>query len=225
MKGQDILLLLKLLSLAQPKEPYQLILRTEGWQGWKAQYDDDEAATSIEEDFATRFVKTADAPTYDDFLRSRYSVRSLAESTGISKSQVSLSLQRSYESGLARLDLRTGEPNVNAKLLCEFIVYGIRYVFPTKLGEVTRGIATAMAAPVLRQQVMTAGELVPVWPHALGNTKGQAVEPLASSVARAVRDDPLLYAMLALTDAIRIGLPREKNLATKLLAQLTGVDA
>ena len=66
---------------------------------------------------------------------------------------------------------------------------------------------------------MSAGELNPVWPDAEGNTKGKAVEPLYKSVTYAIRRDPQLYILLALVDAVRIGQPRERGLATKLLNQ------
>ena len=67
---------------------------------------------------------------------------------------------------------------------------------------------------------MTAGEFVPVWPDARGNTKGQAVEPLFKSVPEAVRKDPQLYALLALTDAIRFGQARERGYAVDKLITL-----
>lgn len=44
--------------------------------------------------------------------------------------------------------------------------------------------------------------------------------PLYKTVTGAVRRDSRLYALLALTDAIRLGQPRECNLAAELLAQM-----
>ena len=151
----------------------------------------------------------------------QFSVRALAESTGVSKSQVSLSLQRCQDLGLTTIDRFSGLPRANVQALGEFIVYGIRYVFPAKPGEITRGIATGLAAPVLQGKMMTAGEFVPVWPDARGDTKGQAVAPLFKSVPQVIETDPHLYALLALTDAIRIGQARERNYAAdKLIALL-----
>ena len=154
-----------------------------------------------------------------------YSVRALAEETGISKSQVSLALQRCLEVGLARKDRKIGVPRANTKALFDFIVHGLRYVFPARPGEITRGIATAFAAPVLEGWLYSSGELVMVWPDATGDTKGQAVEPLFSSAPYAAHRDRELYAMLALVDAIRLGQPRESKLAAKLLADYLGVSA
>jgi len=156
-------------------------------------------------------------------LGQRYSVRGLALETGISKSQVSLALQRCFDVGLAKRDRIIGVPRTNTKGLFEFIAYGLRYVFPAKLGAVTRGIATSLGALVLEGQLMSAGEFVPVWSDAQGDTKGQVVEPLFKSVTYAIQKDPELYALLALVDAIRLGQPRERNLATELIQQRLGV--
>ncbi|MDN3554898.1 hypothetical protein [Halomonas maura] len=158
----------------------------------------------------------------DDQLATRYSVRALAEETGISKSQASLSLQRCLEVGLIRKDRRTGAPRANVRALFNFIMHGVRYVFPAKPGEITRGIATTFAAPVLEGRLYSSGELLMVWPDARGNSKGQAIEPLFKSAPYAVRRDRELYAMLALVDAIRLGHPRESKLAAERLAEYLG---
>lgn len=160
----------------------------------------------------------------NEFIASLYTARKLEVETGISKSQINLSLNRCIEIGLAKKDRKIGIPRANVRALFEFIVFGIKYVFPTKPQEITRGIATAFAAPVLKEKLMSTGEYVPIWPDAKGNTKGQAVEPLYKSAVHAVRRDPEMYSMLALVDAIRIGQPREKSLAVELLKQHLGVS-
>lgn len=78
-----------------------------------------------------------------------YTARTLEEQTGISKSQIALSLNRCIEIGLAKMDRRHGVPRASKRALCEFIVYSLRYVFPARHGELTRGIATSFAAPAL----------------------------------------------------------------------------
>ncbi|MDQ7051001.1 MAG: hypothetical protein Q9M92_16290 [Enterobacterales bacterium] len=198
MKSQDILLLLKLISLhgdyKDPLKNSEVIDFHSEWRDW--------GHDEISPDYGQI-----------DYIESRFAVRALANETGISKSQVSLSLKRCNDVGLAKQDRKTLMPKTNTKALIEFIAYGIRYVFPTKPGEITRGIKTSIAAPVLRGQLMTSGDLPPVWPDARGNTKGVAIEPLHKNIRQAVKNDAALYAMLALTDAIRIGQPRERNLA------------
>lgn len=183
MKSQDIVILLKLVSLHKK-------YKGEG---------NDVSATEVD---------------------SLYSVRSLERFTGISKSQVNLSLNRMQEVGLSKTDNNKGCPTVNKQALLEFIVYGIRYVFPAKLGELTRGIATSVAAPVLSQQVRSSAELMPVWPSAEGDQKGLAVEPLHKNVMQSIKGDDLMYDLLALTDAIRIEQVRTKRIAVDLLTEL-----
>lgn len=146
-----------------------------------------------------------------------YTARALELQTGISKTQINLSLKHCMEIGLARTDRKLGVPRANTQALFEFIVYGLKYVFPARAKELTRGIATGFAAPVLDKRLISAGELVPVWSHAHGNTMGMSVEPLFKSAVDAARKDPQMYALLALIDAIRLGQPRERNLATQLL--------
>ncbi|MNE92580.1 hypothetical protein D3C80_1903190 [compost metagenome] len=90
-------------------------------------------------------------------------------------------------------------------------------MFPARKGELTRGTGTAFSAPMLREKLLNAGELDLVWPDAYGKTMGQAVEPLFKSCPRAVERDPVLYELLALVDAVRLGQPRERKLAIELL--------
>ena len=56
-----------------------------------------------------------------------------------------------------------------------------------------------------------------VWASPKGQMRGQAIEPLYKSVVKAVAGDPLLYELLALVDAVRVGRIREKELAVEQL--------
>ncbi|AWH16065.1 hypothetical protein C1922_01315 [Stenotrophomonas sp. ZAC14D2_NAIMI4_7] len=211
MKSQDLVLLFKIHSLWSSERPLPALLRSDAWKGWE---------TLAPSEVLQPDPKELSEVGYDEHRRSLFTVRQLAATTGISKSQVSLSLNRSLESGIAVVDRRTGLPKANGKALLGVIVHAVRYVFPARRGQVTRGIPTAMAAPVLRDQIVTAGEFVPVWPDPRGSIKGQAVEPLSEGVAQAVADDPLLYAMLSLADAMRIGQAREQSIAADLLREI-----
>jgi len=142
-----------------------------------------------------------------------YTVRAIAEQTGISKSEVSNSLNRCTKIGLVKADRKTNFPRTNSKSLKEFIIYGLKYVFPAEVKEIARGIPTSFAAPVLKDKIMSAGELIYVWPDAEGKNKGQTILPLCRSVAHAIARDQLLYELLALVDAIRLGNPREVEVA------------
>ena len=156
-------------------------------------------------------------------IESRYTARALEQETGISKSQVSLSINRCYHVDLLKKDRHLGVPRVNVRALEEFISYGLKYVFPAKMGELTRGVPTAFAAPILSEKLMSAGELPPVWPDATGKTKGLTIEPLFKSATFAIQRDHKLYALLALVDAIRVGQSREANLAKQLLKEQLGI--
>lgn len=219
MKSQDLGLLLKLISMEStylnpPGTLKALSGLPDDWQDWEIgdQYENEARG----QEFA--YLGTL-LPKDNNDLSDLYSVRSLAHETGISKSQVSLALKRIFDVGLAVKDRQYGYPKANTKALYEFIVYGLRYVFPAKPGEMTRGIATSVGAPVLANKLMTAGDTIPVWPDARGSTKGVSVEPLFKSVTYAVRRDHEMYAMLALIDAIRIGHAREREYAQGLLAK------
>lgn len=155
---------------------------------------------------------------------SQQSVRSLAAMTGVGKTEVSGSLNRSMDVGLAKRSAAGGVITVNRKTLYEFIYYGLGYVFPVRAQALTRGIPTAFAAPVLKKKLFSPGDIIPVWPSAEAKQMGQAVKPLYKTVPQAIGTDDALYAALALTDAIRLGNAREKNLAAKDLQLLLELD-
>jgi hypothetical protein len=215
MKSQDILLLLKLVCLYK-QEQRELKLGLEGsarlealqdygadgaWQGWEL-IDNDPEVLSPE-------VNAQD----------RYSVRNLEAMTGISKSEISASLKRSISVGLAVVDRKTKFPRANNRALKEFIEYGLKYVFPADPGKIMRGIPTSFAAPIMAGKLMTAGDIINVWPDPTGKEKGQAIQPLFKSVPRAVKQDAELYKLLALVDAIRLGNARESKIAIELLEE------
>ena len=213
MKSQDILLLLKLACLYK-QEQRELRLGLEGgarieelqeygpdnaWQGWELGDNDlNEAPPKVH-------------------LPDRYSVRNLEAMTGISKSEISASLKRSIAVGLAVIDRKTKFPRANNRALKEFIVYGIKYVFPAEPGKIMRGIPTSFASPIMAGKLMSAGDVINVWPDPTGKEKGQSIQPLFKSVPKAVKQDPVLYKLLALVDAIRLGHARETELAVQLL--------
>nr|WP_314860755.1 hypothetical protein [uncultured Undibacterium sp.] len=219
MKSQDIFLLLKLASLSHQERGLPFFLESK-WEDWEPQESYVSTQQSVDQGHQDDLLVDLrpNKKVLEDTIFAQYSVRALADSTGISKSEISLVLQRCYEVGLAKPDRLNRVPRVNATALTEFIIHGLKYVFPSKPAEITRGIATAWAAPVLQGQLMSAGEIHPVWPDARGNTKGQAITPLFKSVPYAVRSDARLYSMLALTDAIRIGQSRERNIAGEKLS-------
>lgn len=115
---------------------------------------------------------------------SDWSARGLAALTGVNKTEVNASLNRSIDSGLAIVSSADALPRSNSKALPEFIVYGIKYVFPVKPAELIRGIPTVFAAPILKKKLM-GGDIVPVWPDAASSDIGQSVSPLYKTVPQA----------------------------------------
>lgn len=143
----------------------------------------------------------------------KWSFAALAKSLFMSSSEVHAGYKRAEKSQL--INPITKKPNLTA--LEEFLIHGIRYTFPVKRGELTRGLPTASAVEPLKGLLVTNEESIPVWPYAKGNVRGFAFEPLYKSVPQAVELDPKLYKLLALVDAIRGGRTRERAIATKEL--------
>ena len=136
---------------------------------------------------------------------------SVAADLGISQAEISESVARSKNSGL----LDPKGKVVMKYTLTKFLQYGIRYAFPQKPGAIVRGIPTAHSALPLNNEIQSNEKYV--WAYAKGNTRGQSIEPLYPSVPEAVLKDEKLYELLAITDAIRVGRTREKELAVEYL--------
>lgn len=135
----------------------------------------------------------------------------MAESLGISQSEVSKSLVRLKFSGL----LDQSGKRVMKSALFELLYYGIRYVFPQRPGPVVRGVPTAHSASPLNQEIQSSEDYV--WPSGHGKHRGHSIVPLYPTVPEAVGKDPILYELLALVDALRVGRARERELAKKEL--------
>lgn len=125
--------------------------------------------------------------------------KDLAAQLKISNSEVSESLNRSMISGLIEEDKKT----IVKDALFEFLVYGMKYVFPAKPGSLVRGMPTGYSAPVLSDDFVVDDPLV--WEANGHRTKGIAITPLYHTVPQACDKDSKLYDLLALTDALRVG--------------------
>jgi hypothetical protein len=105
----------------------------------------------------------------------------------------------------------------NGGNLKEFLIHGVKYVFPVERGGETRGVPTAEAASPLKQHFLQDFPLPPVWPHAEGAVRGIGFSPLYKNVPQAALRDEKLYELLALVDAIREGRAREREIAIREL--------
>ncbi|MBV5273308.1 MAG: hypothetical protein JZU52_06580 [Lamprocystis purpurea] len=219
MKSQDIVVLFKLASLDLAERRVAERRQRDIEQGLAAKLFDWYGWEPVEEsEFGAEEAKSK-----DDRSAERYSVRGLAASLGINKNEVSASLNRSVDADLLRRERVTRHLRVNNRVLLDLAEHCLRYVFPVKPGPLMRGIPTGFAAPVLADDIASAGETIPVWPYARGSRLGQSVLPLHRAVPEAVQKDQDLYAMLALVDALRLGNPRERTAARQRLEQILDV--
>lgn len=141
--------------------------------------------------------------------------KDLAQALHLSPSEVSEALARCRFSRLLAADPRT--LTVHRRVLFDFLCFGLPYAFAVQPGAPARGLATGASAPPLLQTF--GSEPAYVWPGAVGSQWGIAVEPLYPQAPAAAAQDEELYALLALTDALRLGRPREVVLARQLLEQ------
>lgn len=141
-----------------------------------------------------------------------WSQNGLAHELGVSPSEVNGALKRLVTSRLFHYQQRVYMPRVTA--ISEFVLHGLKYVFPGELGEPSRGIPTAHAAPVFEAEI-SHNEVLPVWPHPEGHSRGYALAPLHKCVPGAALRDTKLYSLLAIVDALRLGRAREAAIAKK----------
>ena len=133
----------------------------------------------------------------------------LGKILGISGAEAFKATRRLVDAGL--VDAEGNRPLLAH--LRDYVIRGVPYAFPGKLGAPIRGVPTAWAAPMLGAMLPQGADLPPVWPWAEGKVRGYSVEPLFPSVPQAVQNLPSLYPMLALVDALRIGRSRDRAIA------------
>jgi DNA-binding MarR family transcriptional regulator len=142
--------------------------------------------------------------------------KDLATALFISPSEVSESLNRSSFAGLLDADKR----KLMRQAFLEFLEHGFKFVFPIQPGPIVRGMPTAHSAPPLNKVIQS--QEFYVWPDALGEQRGQAIEPLHPGVVKAAKVDSEFYELLSLIDALRIGKAREQQIALKELKNRLG---
>lgn len=132
----------------------------------------------------------------------------LANAILLSPSEVSEALNRSKIAGL--IDSKKKKVNINS--FSEFLIYGIKYVFPIEPGAVVKGIPTAHSASPIKEYI-SSGQDDYVWPYVKGSHRGQAIEPLYKTLPLIVQQDKLFYELLTIVDTIRVGRVREIKIA------------
>lgn len=147
----------------------------------------------------------------------RYTYFALAQSLGMSPSEVHAAISRLAKAGF----LHAGERIPNRASVYEFLVHGLRYVFPLerKFG-LCRGMATAQGAPFVKVAFEANDEPLPVWPDSEGDIRGIGVAPVYAAAPKAARSDENLYRLLVLCDLLRGGQARERAWAENRLEEL-----
>jgi len=137
----------------------------------------------------------------------------LGRTLGLSASTVHAAVLRLQAAGL----LLPGSRRPNRTALREFLVHGVRYVFPPAIGSAARGVPTAHAGPPLREHFDPTDPMV--WPDANGSLVGTALAPLYPGATMLPERAPRVYRLLTLVDALRVGRARERAVATTELGR------
>jgi hypothetical protein len=141
---------------------------------------------------------------------------SLALALQLSASEVHGSVKRGLEAGLLRRPLGAvrGMPVPASAALAEFLVHGVKYMWPTKTGGLGRGVATGSSlASVADALNLAKPEVALVWPHPQGSLRGETVKPLYPNAPDVALKDPYMHEWLALVDLLRLKTGREASLA------------
>lgn len=136
---------------------------------------------------------------------------------GLSLTEAGFSLERCRDSGFLDEEMR-----VNRTALLEFLVHGLKYVYPVQPGPLCRGMPTSHSAPPLSKRIVSDEHDQYVWAYGEGKMRGKAIEPLCESVPFAAEKDSQLHGLLALVDALRVGRARERSIAASELDKRIG---
>ena len=140
------------------------------------------------------------------------SIVEMSDFLNISIGEISKAMERNVVAGLVSSD----KARVNKLALREFLIYGLKYVFPPHPGNSTRGIATAHSAPPVNRHITDNGENY-VWKYYKGTRRGNSIVPLYDKIPKIVENQPELYEFLTIVDCLRIGKKREVQIAIQEL--------
>ncbi len=135
----------------------------------------------------------------------------VARSTGSSIGECHNAVRRL---GISRLIL-TDERRPAGELFHQFLLHGAPFAFPAVIGAEIVGVPTAHSAPPF--QGIVGSDTGFVWAHADGTLRGQSIIPLFPGAPLLAVNNPPLYELLALIDALRVGGARVRTIADGLL--------
>ncbi|HEY5602921.1 MAG TPA: nucleotidyltransferase domain-containing protein [Gammaproteobacteria bacterium] len=154
--------------------------------------------------------------------RKHWSFNKIAVELGMSQSEVHAAAKRALAARLAVKEDENIWPNI--RNLEDFLLHGIQYVFVPERGGLTRGMPTAHASAPMAAWFVKDNEPPPVWPDPEGEVRGESFSPVYKSAPVAAKNDPELYQLLALVDAVRGGRARERDMAKKELKKRLGTS-
>lgn len=145
-----------------------------------------------------------------------WSFASLSESLQLSLGEAHGGVQRASNAGLlyeTKNGLRAAIPRV-----LQFILHGVPVTFFAKRGGITRGLPTGVHMPTWLEQIKPQErDMVTVWPHPEGTSRGESIEPLYPTVPEVSKKDTGFYEIVSLIEVMRIGHPIEKKAAASIL--------
>ena len=137
--------------------------------------------------------------------------------SGLSMSEVHGALKRAERARLLLFEDK--RPRILTPAFKEFLFHGVPYAFPALHGALVAGLPTAYAAAPLKARIAPSADPVPVWTAIEGKVRSMALIPLYPSAPAAALRSAALYENLALFDALRSGIARERALAKKLFEE------
>lgn len=159
---------------------------------------------------AIKLLETKGAPTSPTFAI-------LAASLKISASETHAAVKRGIQANLLRKPLghfSRSMPVPNMAALAEFLIHGLKYIWPVAAGASGRGVVTGTSLPqVARMLNIAEPPLATVWLHPEGTVRGESVRPLYPQAPTVAMTDPFMHEWLALIDLVRSKTGREAALA------------
>ncbi|HLV32147.1 MAG TPA: hypothetical protein VKY57_11310 [Chitinispirillaceae bacterium] len=146
------------------------------------------------------------------YVDGNYKVLDIANALEISQSEISESINRSK---IAKL-IDPADKKVFRYGLLEFLIHGLKYVFPIQPGPIVKGVPTAHSGPPLNKMIVAGNEQF-VWKASGGTLRGMSVEPLYRTLPKISANYLEFYELLCLLDTLRIGRAREVNIAQDIL--------
>ena len=155
-----------------------------------------------------------------------WTYEALSKTIGLSTSQCHHAHKRLRESGLVTADA-SGPWQVPIFNCLEFILHGLKYAFPAKIGASSRGIPMAQSASFVKEHFVNEDSMgsAYVWRDPEGLEKGNSLEPIHGCQLRfapgktpdSSKEDSLMYEVLVCIDLLRVGRARERNWAVEAL--------